>query len=266
MAELIYIGGFGRSGSTLLESLLTVDAKLVACGEVARHLRRVRSNKTCTCGRAIRECQVWSPFLHKRGSLKGWDHRRLTLALLNHVSHNFSVMTDSSKTAWGSELMPFRLRRILGRDFLLVHLVRDPRAVCWSTIRSLRRGKKPRKEFVRYLRTIAGWMSANIACEVFGLLHPQHYVRLRYEDLVRSPQTVLGAIFGRLAVKPSSLDGLGASDNRHQLHGNRTRFKPPSLANLQEDIAWKTSMPRPYRWLAAGLSWPLAVKYGYLRG
>jgi len=173
-------------------------------------------------------------------------------------------MVDSSKTAWGSELMPFRLRRSLGRDFLLVHLVRDPRAVCWSTIRSLRRGKKTGGEFARCLRTVVGWMFANIACEVFGLLHPKQYVRLRYEDLVRAPQTVLGPIFGRVALEPSSLDALAVNNNRHQLHGNRMRFEPLSLADLKEDVAWKTEMPRTYCRLAAALSWPFGTRYGYL--
>jgi hypothetical protein len=33
----------------------------------------------------------------------------------------------------------FRLRKHLGDDFVLVHLVRDPRAVCWSILRTLRK-------------------------------------------------------------------------------------------------------------------------------
>ena len=133
MAKLIYIGGLGRSGSTLLERLLTADAKVVACGEVARHLQRRKAAKTCSCRRPIALCPVWNAFCHKRDALKDWDHRRLTLAMLDHVSRDFSVMVDSSKTAWGSAPMPFRLRHELGDNFLLVHLVRDPRGVCWST-------------------------------------------------------------------------------------------------------------------------------------
>jgi hypothetical protein len=112
---------------------------------------------------------------------------------------------------------------------------------------------------------VVGWMFANIACEAFGLLHPKQYVRLRYEDLVRAPQTVLGPIFGRVALEPSSLDALAVNDNRHQLHGNRMRFEPLSLADLKEDVAWKTEMPRTYCRLASALSWPFSTRYGYLR-
>jgi hypothetical protein len=264
LTQLIYIGGYGRSGSTLLERLLTADANVVACGEVARHLQRLKSTKTCSCGRRMKLCPVWSPFRNKRDSLKDWDHRRLTLAMLNHVSPNFSVMVDSSKTAWGSALMPFRLRQDLRGDFLLIHLVRDPRGVCWSTIRTLRRRKKRGRELGRCLRTIFGWMFANLACEAFGLIHPKQYLRLRYEDVVGAPQRALAPVFGKVALEPSSLASSGECDNRHQLHGNRMRFKLVSLADLKEDIAWTSKMPQAYRRLTIMLSWPLNARYGYL--
>src|SRR5262245_48232089 len=129
MAKLIYIGGFGRSGSTLLEYLLTCNPNLVACGEVVRHVRRFRTRKLCTCGRPATKCPVWGPFQRKLESSGDLDHQALTLAMFKQISQKFDTMVDSSKTAWGSGFMPFEFRRILGPDFLLVHLVRDPRAV-----------------------------------------------------------------------------------------------------------------------------------------
>ena len=138
MAKLVYIGGYGRSGSTLLEYLLTSNPSLVACGEVERHLRRFGRRKICTCGRRAKKCSVWGNFQHRSGRLKNWDHKQLTLAMLEYVSSDYAVMVDSSKTSWGSTFTPFRLSRDLGENFLLVHLVRDPRAVAWSTMKSLR--------------------------------------------------------------------------------------------------------------------------------
>jgi hypothetical protein len=76
---------------------------------------------------------VWGEFQHKSGRLEGLDHTQLSLQLLDHISRQYAVMVDSSKMAWGSTLMPFRLSKKLGKDSLLVHLVRDPRAVAWST-------------------------------------------------------------------------------------------------------------------------------------
>src|SRR5262249_55555259 len=133
MAKLIYIGGYGRSGSTLLEYLLSSHPALVACGEVQRSFRRfeVKKERLCTCGQTLPKCRVWAPFKEKWSKLKGLPVDELTLSLLESVSGDYEVMVDSSKTARGSFSIPWRLSRRIGQDFLLVHLVRDPRGVCW---------------------------------------------------------------------------------------------------------------------------------------
>ncbi len=279
LAKLVYIGGFGRSGSTLLEYLLTRHREVVACGEVARHLRRFGTRKVCTCGRPMRECPIWAPFQHESGRLEDLRHEQLALALLDHVSGDYAVMVDSSKTAWGSSLTPLRISRKLGEDFFLVHLVRDPRAVCWSTMRApwrlkttrgkgrvrlrqkSRRGTSP---VVRCLRTAIGWTTANLACEIFGWLHRDRYLRVRYEDIAHAPLKAVEQVLGRVLLQaPSNFNGAEAGDNRHQLYGNAMRFKPLALANIKEDVAWKTAMPRGYRRLVAGLCRPLCLRYGY---
>jgi hypothetical protein len=192
----------------------------------------------------------------------------LTLTLLKQISPNFDAMIDSSKTAWGSFFMPFKFRRKLGTDFLLVHLVRDPRAVCWSTIRApvkIKNNARPMSPFGRCLRTVIGWTAANLACQFFGLLHPKNYMRLRYEDLVLAPRPAVDGIFSRVSWQTHEpIEQAGTQDNRHQLYGNAVRFKPAALSNLEEDTAWKSAMPKAFRRLAA-LSWPLAAQYGYFK-
>lgn len=268
MSKLIYIGGYGRSGSTLLEYLLTASSAVVACGEVARHFERFGRIKTCTCGRPMQDCPLWGAFQHNSGRLADWDHETLALALLAHVSDDYAVMVDSSKTAWGSLLTPFRLHKRLGEDFLLVHLVRDPRAVCWSTVRTARRHLDMRftsGPTLRCLRTAFGWMIANLTCEAFGWLHPEQYTRLHYEKLVQSPQTMPSAILNKLSVAPTNLQPNHSLDNRHQLYGNSMRFKPLSLEEVREDVAWRSDMPQGLLRLATTLCWPLGVRYGYLQ-
>lgn len=266
MTKLIYIGGYGRSGSTLLEYLLTASPAVVATGEVARHFQRFGQVKTCTCGRLIEDCPVWEAFQHGSGKLKGWDHETLTLAMLAHLSSQYAVMVDASKTAWGSFLIPFRLRKRLGQDFLLIHLVRDPRAVCWSTIRTAQKHGDTRlmsTPVVRCLRSSAGWMVANLACEFFGWVHPKQYMRLHYEDLARSPQEELRTILEKVSVEaPAGLERAESLDNRHQLYGNSMRFKHLPL-KVREDVAWKSEMPKSVGRLATGFCWPLGAKYEY---
>ena len=218
-------------------------------------------------GQPLALCRVWNPFRQQAATaLKALGSSSFDLSRCSITYRtSFRSWWTCSKTAWGSAPMPFRLRHDLGDDFLLVHLVRDPRGVCWSTIRTLRRRKAGGRELGRCLRTIFGWMFANLACEAFGLMHPKRYLRLRYEDVIGAPQDVLAPVFGKVALSPSSLESLAKYDNRHQLHGNRMRFKLMSVTDLKQDLAWKSKMSRPFRWLILVLSWPLIARYAYPR-
>jgi hypothetical protein len=267
LARLVYIGGYGRSGSTLLEYLLTASPAVVACGEVARHFERFGRIKTCTCGRSMQACPVWSRVQHTSGKLSYRNHETLTIALFSDLSNAYAAMVDSSKTAWGSFLMPFRLRRRLGQNFLLIHLVRDPRAVCWSTIRTATKHKDTRlgsRPMLRCMRTAIGWSLANLASEIFGWRYSEQYMRVHYEQLARCPQRAIAAILERVLLAPPNAEVQSNLDNRHQLYGNSMRFKPLSIQEVREDAAWKDDMPKLMSQLASRLCWPLSSRYGYV--
>src|SRR5665648_533912 len=177
MTKLVYIGGYGHSGTTLLEYMLSASPLVLSCGEVVTHLKQ-NQDKICSCGNSIAQCPVWYPFYPNSDHLRMLSHVDLTVALLNNAK-GYSAVVDSSKTAWSSFLAPFRMHRVLGHDLLLVHVVRDPRAVCWSTMRKLRGLARA----IRCLRTVLGWIYANLSCELFGKIRPTRYVRVSYEDL-----------------------------------------------------------------------------------
>jgi hypothetical protein len=262
MTKLIYIGGYGHSGSTLLEYLMTANPKVVACGEIGSALRD-RKKKRCTCRRRVIDCPIWGPF--QISDIRHWSHEDLSLALLDHVGRTYEVMVDSSKTAWASVVTPFRFRRILREEIKLVHLVRDPRGVGWSLLkRAERTGLRPRA-IVRLSLATMGWLVANAACEVFGWMYPDQYVRVRYEELSRSPREVMSNLFRDIL-----LDGeyrsecIGSVDNRHQLCGNRMRSQKLSFAEIKEDDDWRNAARPVYLSLVSLLSWSLRGRYDYL--
>lgn len=101
MTRLVYIGGYGRSGSTLLEYLLTANPAIAACGEVASVLKkRPRKKKKCTCGRLIGQCPVWG-FLDLSSSHAAWGHAKLTLALVENSAHRYAAMVELFKNIMG---------------------------------------------------------------------------------------------------------------------------------------------------------------------
>jgi len=264
MTKLIYIGGYGHSGSTLLEYLFTGCTELVACGEVASVIRDRLKKKQCTCGRRSEACPIWGQVLSSDASLSEKTHEALTLALLARAEKRYDLMVDSTKTASDHVLAPFRLRRALGEDFLLVHLTRDPRAVAWSAIKKTERRNMTVNRPLYCARVALAWSAANLACELFGLLHPKQYLRLRYEDLVAEPRETSDQILQRML--PGAKwhpETLGVTDNRHQLYGNRMRGRPLALGDVKQDCAWETEMPASYRRLVSPLSALLRFRYGY---
>jgi hypothetical protein len=265
LIQLIYIGGYGRSGSTLLEYLLTASHKVVACGEVSAALHARLKKKQCTCGKPVSDCTVWHHISETRGELHSWTHKDLSLALSESIASHDAVMVDSSKTAWGSATVPFALRRTLGRRFHLIHLVRDPTAVCWSAIQRHERSSAVRaNRTLQCISATLGWWVANLACELFSCVYPNQYRRLCYEDLANSPREVVSSIFRAFSVEDEvHFENLGLASNRHQLYGNRMRRRSLSMDQIKPDDAWRTSMPVGYRRLVKAISWPLRSRYGY---
>jgi len=59
--RVLYIGGLGRSGSTLIERLLGQVPGVCAVGELV-HLwdRGITEDERCGCGEPFRQCPFWS--------------------------------------------------------------------------------------------------------------------------------------------------------------------------------------------------------------
>jgi len=76
--------------------------------------------------------------------------------------------------------------------------VRDTRAVSWSAVKKAkRRGARPLLA-MRCAFATACWWIANLGCELFGQNYPDRYLRLRYEDLARSPNEAMRDLFAKL--------------------------------------------------------------------
>ena len=70
--RVVYLGGMGRSGSTLAERLLGELPGVCVAGEIV-HLwqRGVADNERCGCGTAFRACEFWSAVAE--AAFGGWD-------------------------------------------------------------------------------------------------------------------------------------------------------------------------------------------------
>ena len=119
------------------------------------------------------------------------------------------------------------------------------------------------------LRTGVRWITHN------ALFHALRHLGvptllLRYESLVRRPSTELGRLLDHLdqPATPDELDFIGDGwvelGTSHALAGNPMRFRQGRVP-LKLDEEWRHKFSRGHRLVTVGSTWPLLLRYGYLR-
>ena len=234
---VLFIGGFGRSGSTLLEALLSQVEGTAALGEV-EHLweRGVRDDEKCGCGSAFSQCPFWCEVGDR--AFGGWGqvdladvlslkrqvvrqrhlgrtmrrHLRTTdrRALAGYSAYHRRIydaagaMTGAKVVIDSSKFPPMAVALAHDRDLDLrvAHLVRDSRGVAYSWSKTVSRPEtregRPMPRYATAESTVQ-WMAHNLALGVLPRLGPP-VTRIRYEDLVEDAGPTLQALWGRLGL------------------------------------------------------------------
>jgi hypothetical protein len=230
---VLYVGGLGRSGSTLIERVIGQVPGVCAVGELV-HLweRGVTEDERCGCGEPFSRCPFWQQV--GKAAFGGWDgidvsrvgalrarvdrnrfipalaRRRLrpqTRRLLAEYTSYYArvyaavagvsgcdLVVDSSKHA----SLAFCLREAPDVDLRVLHLVRDSRAVAYSWSRQVRRPDTDRPSYMTRYSPATAAMQWNIQNAAFGLLARTGVpvMRLRYEDFTAGPELALRRVAG----------------------------------------------------------------------
>ncbi|HEU5110210.1 MAG TPA: sulfotransferase [Micromonosporaceae bacterium] len=248
-ARVLFVGGLGRSGSTVLELLLAQSPDVCAVGEVV-HLweRALRGDERCGCGERFTACEFWRQV--GEHAFGGWSNvdadevlalkakvdrtryvprlarRRLPAEELEPVRRyadyytriyraatavsGATVVVDSSKHA----SLAFALRWAEDLDLRVLHMVRDSRAVAHSWAKQVRRPEVVDSE--AYMPTFspmtvsALWLAQNTAFHLLAARAP--VTRLRYEDFTADPRGTLSRV-RRFAGLPDTDEALRPLDD-----------------------------------------------------
>jgi hypothetical protein len=300
LPDVLFIGGWGRSGSTLLSLLLHHPPDLVAVGEVREiWLRGCLENRLCGCGVSFAECPFWTKV--GLAAFGGWDHvdARRAAQLRDHLDRPWMApMLSSPRLAIGTrgaEIAEYGdlLRRLyrgvraasgattvidsskLATHAMLlvaadietrtVHLVRDSRGVVHSWKKQVGR-PDGRETDLMFRYNVAG---ACLRYVVYNgltgtLRRTMPYQRLRYEDLVADPRRALAWILPSGTTVPNEIESAGFTpQQQHTVDGNPIRLATSPM-RIQVDDAWRDAMPRREQMLILALTSPLLVKYGYV--
>ncbi|MGP5581726.1 sulfotransferase [Glutamicibacter arilaitensis] len=243
--RVLMLGGFGRSGSTVLERCLAQCEGVEAMGEVL-HLweRGLRDNELCGCGANFQKCPQWRdigakgfggwsvintaeviedrwaiirnrylPWLSMQRSPAGVADSRARL--INSLNKLYAaardvtgaqILVDSSKhPAYGYFL------RSLDIDLRCVLVVRDPRGVAYSWLKVVQRPEtgQQAKEMPRYSipASMGNWMAYSLMFHALSLLKVP-VLTVHYEDFMDDPATTIDRVL--------EFSGLDAAE--HRLH------------------------------------------------
>jgi hypothetical protein len=294
--RVLYIGGIGRSGSTLLERLLGQIDGVQTLGETVHlWLRGVKRNEKCGCGQPFHECPFWrqvgetafggwsveqaDEMVRLRGEVDRmrripWilakpgpdveryaDAFRAIYAAVRETS-GATVIVDSSKHSSLAYCL-----RTQNLDFRALHVVRDPRAVAYSWSKTVERPEATDDEkfMNRYTprRAASLWDAENAAMSTLRLTRTP-VMRLRYEDLVADPPRAMRGVMdfaGLGADVPLPVDGhtavLGLN---HTVSGNPVRMSSGPVTIARDD-AWLTKFAPADRKVVSAMTAPLRLLY-----
>ncbi|MEE8295560.1 MAG: sulfotransferase, partial [Sphingomonadales bacterium] len=280
--KILLIAGSGRSGSTLLDQLLGCINGFVSTGEI-RWLfdAGYEANQLCSCRNPIRKCPFWSKVMKEvlqENTLKEIlslkrsvdqqrylfrilfpalrsnkyqtsyeEHGKIYLKLFKSIQNisGARVIVDSSKHVCYASILTHNP----GIDLRIVHLVRDSRAVAYSWLRKKKiEAVYWENKFMPQPKSVVSaikWMGINTLTARHKNLG-NHYLMVRYEDLIIKPKSVLKKIAKFVGEENINFDfltnksGIKVKKN-HIALGNPNLFSNNPI-NLRLDNEWEKEL------------------------
>tara|TARA_B100002051_G_scaffold275875_1_gene321393 strand:- start:10761 stop:11648 length:888 start_codon:yes stop_codon:yes gene_type:complete len=259
--NILFIGGTGRNGSTILAKILDQSNDAINIGEAARYSlsqRMQKMNIPCECGKLVEHCNFWSnkDIINKDKNL---DNRLLKfkriirLFLLSYITNsnqyqktknhilsiykklnNNNIYIDTSKHPSFSLLY----NDIDVFDIFYIHLVRSP----YQFVSSQTKRKKYLPGKASVLKASMQWVFYNLFFEIFRFFNKDKCIRIFYEDFVQNPNLVIEKIEKRyksnLNISFKKLDShnqIVLTKIGHSLAGNPDKFSKNKITIEQRE-------------------------------
>ncbi len=294
--KVLFIGGYARSGSTVLGRVLGLLDGFLSVDELGAIWERgLAENQPCGCGAPFRSCEFWNavfddgfdgmqslnidevsgayhrltrwwriPQLKARLVTSDYpDDLSLHLDCLRRLFRSLRrvagcrVVVDSSKIASHGVLLELAGPPV---DLYCLHLVRDPRATAYSL--KWRTKYDPsiggRLPAQGLIRTSLAWTVSN-ALAASLRRRSDRYQLIRYEDFGRRPATVVADIIRSIDEEPQELplgDGRTARFGFDHTVSGNPVRFDSGSVNVKPDEEWRRRMPHAARALVSAVTLP----------
>jgi hypothetical protein len=298
--KVLYISGWGRSGSTILARILGQIDGFFHGGELRTiWVDGLKPNGVCGCGVLVRECPVWNAICDRAfGGIdkinppeitrlqRRTEPRTQEVLLSRFLPHgqakiksrlqDYHVILDklyrAIRDVTGSRVIvddsnhpgyAYTLSMMPEVDLYIIHLIRDPRATAYSW--SQRKKKGLGTYSIR--DNSLGWGIRNIVTESLAEKVKGKYLRLFYEDFASQPRLTIERILDLLNEQPEQLPFISENEVQlgvsHSVFGNPNRTNSGAIA-IKLDDEWKRKLDKSDNQTVTMLTFPLLIKYGYL--
>lgn len=259
---IIYILSNQRSGSTLIENILSKSSQMVSVGEsylLGSYIQKIGPGSAwdwnCSCGSSLVDCDFWkkvyaklkisnpkeinnTKIMYPTG--KEAVHQKIrnkeVVTLMNKIYGavfeitNCEVLVDSSKEAfYGTTLYqdsPY--------NFKFIHLRRDLRAV---TLSKQKWRKKYNKKHVGLIKLLLANYVHRLKCKyMLRNVQKKDIFNLNYEDFFLNPQYSLDEMSHFFGFDSFSMPDYMELQNDHTVAGTPNRFQK---RKIQYDNQWE---------------------------
>lgn len=254
---IVYIGGYGRSGSTVLDRSITAHLGGVSLGEVVFFPRSVYRHQACSCGLSPQNCRFWNVAKQTLNSQQVTSefatfkedgifgvltppsllYQRVQRSIFRH--HRSTIYCDSSKTCRHAMFRPIALDRLFPGELFFVWIKRPlndtvRNSLAKGTNQQLESSLKIKPSSVRIGRGVLGYLVANFMAWLYVTLIFRRRSVVIDQQLLRSKPELVMAMIEEFLTRLSMYDGSESIDssnkvddewqgNIHQIAGNRNR-------------------------------------------
>lgn len=269
---VIYIISDRRSGSTLLENMLSKCDEIISVGELAMlrgHIFKdgpgIFWNWTCSCGKPVLECEFWSKVLENIydenfQTKTKWPFKssKITLASFTKncnalwkfintpVNHKTIDTLDKIYTAVSKvsskkfivdsskdPMQALAISQCKSIDAKYIWLTRDARAIAFSKVKRAKVNKSSDKGVFRTLATT--FFFKKLCATALSCLNKHGRLTINYEALAANPQAELDKVCNKFGLKNFTAPEYMELVNDHTIGGTPGRFERKRVA---ADTSW----------------------------